>query len=61
MAKTPLSGNPMILSAAIQLFYDLAAKLTEEEKMLLNEVDDLEGSRTVIKNAFLGRDLLDAK
>lgn len=61
MAKRPLGANPMVIQAAIQLFYQLADKLSEKDKTLLVELDDLEASDKVIKKAFYGRDIVEEK
>lgn len=52
-----LGKNPIVLNAALNTFYGLLNKLTDYEKMELEELDNLENMKISNKSNFLGGEI----
>lgn len=56
MSKT-LGKNPILLNSALKVYYGLLSKLTDYEKMELEQLDNLENLKISNKFNYLGGEI----
>lgn len=52
-----LGKNPIVLNSALNVYYGLLNKLTNYEKMELEELDNIENMKISNKSNFLGGEI----